>query len=1112
MEVPRHESGVRQQALMALDEAHGPLRIGERVVHRHVLDEMGAQIGGVPLPAQRLNIMQADQGFIDQLTFSPHHLTRHLTAVDGEAAGVVTNVLFELASLRSEWAPPLLDRNDASDVTLNKLDRLLRSVQKVNLNDVSAVDSLPGWADKVRSGSYQSLGTGLQLYGFYSAIRGIGEAIRTGDTGDLLFEGGAFSAEVISLGLELALERAGTKMMSAAHLAYGGFRASNAGLRLQRGAGLIASILTLPFDIGQAVIAFKKALQTEGKVAQDHYVEAGFSLAGATLSIVLGVATLAGFSAAGPLGLVASALLIIGARVYAAARVVDDIDDYIELSTHERLRTGWFSFIGVELDESVLDRYKISRTHSTYAQSLRAQARSLLDGELKDSVQAVVNGRFEVHLQTTRHWKYQWDEAAGESAYKEAREPVIREVDDYFDARKQGALESLPEADWGVKGPEKGVLWLLGGGNDTVLGVPASPNHFRCSEGRKYLVGGSEDDEFIFDVSPHTFSVEGEQTGASTLIGAGGVNTLSFVGDLQGRAELGFNVNLGAGTVHLITDNSRNGINTMGLLGVENLSTLAGASSVATGSNDANRFVLSGYQDEVDAQAGDDQVLIQRGNANVKGGAGADYFEIAETANTVVIEEDGQQNSLILLKWAFSRIQRWWIAGNDLKMACVFGRDGELPGPSVTLKDVYALRENKRYVVNRLFSFLTVDGYRLMPLLADELDTQGDAQVSMEVIVPPAPFTAPTILGPGQSISVGAGNCDYFVSRGYGTTVIDASACKEGTRCCLYIDYDSSEIANVYTAYEVTTRRVSNFDYLDYSGAQIKFIMGNGRAVCLMKYAAQQVGVWTSLGGALQGSSLKVSAEYCVVMRDGVSYRLLAPLQSYVNDHARPGYKFMDGMPSRVLRRGHYPFFRPRQAKNIHLTAQSQRIELNEPPHQSACNLSGAGGIYDVHLTSWAIIALSTPGAADKVSDASTWNLMCAGLVEDIDLDNIIVSSGHISIGSALVRVPMNNNPDIPVENIRIYAKSGACFDVRLDINKVFLFSVAATPTHSVQGVLKMLRQCRQRSSVFTPTVLVKGISMADGAPGDIYYDVIADCWRVGADNTREVISDQLSI
>ncbi|KTC62623.1 hypothetical protein AO262_28285 [Pseudomonas fluorescens ABAC62] len=1102
----------RQETLMDLDTTLGPLRIGEAAVSRMELERMGACIADAPVSVERYRTGEADQALMDQLRFSAVHLKGYLASASSGACDQVSAALFEVASLRSEWAPALLTPPDTSDASLAKLDRLLKRVQAVNLNEVNATQSLPGWADKVRSGSVQSLGAGLQLYGFYSAIRGIGEAIRSGDAGELLFEAGAFSAEVLSLGVELALEGIGKKIMSAGHSVYRGFCASRVGLLLRRGAGLMASALTVPFDIAQAVLAFSKALKAQGKLAQDLYVEAGFSLLSATLSVVLGVSALAGFSAAGPAGFIAAAVLIVGTRIYAACRVVDDIDDYIELSTLERLRTGWFAFTGAKLDEGVLDRYTTSRARSAHAQRLNTQANNLLGGELKDSVQAVVNGKFDVRLQTIRHWKHQWDEASGEAAFTLVREPVIHDLDDYFDTRKEGAVDRLPEATWGTRGPEKGVLWLLGGGTDTVMGMSARPNHFRFGDGLKYLVGGSQDDEFVFEVSAAMFSGAGARGPASTLIGGAGADTLSFSGEHKGASAEGLKVNLGAGTVELITDNAHNGLKCMGLWGIENVSSLPGASSEITGSHDVNRIILKGAQDKVDAMAGDDQLLIASASARVNGGPGADYFEISDSARDVVIEEDGQQQSLIMFNWPMSHIQQWSIVDNDLTVTSTSGRDGELPGPSVVIENVYALRDGRRHVVNALFSFLTQDGYRIIPLLPEELEPAGQQPVSMQVVAPPGPPVSPVVLGAGQSVSLRAGRYDYFVSRGHAMTVIDAGRCEQGTQCRVYVDYDSHELSGVHTTYHVDTHRQSNFDYLSYKDAQIKFEWSDGRTLYLHDYATQPVATWTSVGGSLQAAALQLKAECIFVLRDGVSYRLLPPVQSYISDFNSPGYKVKEGTPSLTLRYGRYPFLTPRRAKSINLTAQSQRVQLCAAPHVAAYVLSGRGGVYDIHLTSWALVELSTPQALSQESDASTWNLVCTALEEDITLDRIVIRPGQIRIGSVLVQVPRYEGADTPVENIRIHSRDGSRFDVRLDLGKAYLASVAASPNSSISQLLALLRYSRQRSTVFTPFISVTGIAMADGTVGAIGYDVRADSWTLTTERARRVSSEELVV
>ena len=151
-----------------------------------------------------------------------------------------------------------------------------------------------------------------------------------------------FPREFSSLAVELAVTKQAKYMIEAGQNAYKDFAKTRFGVRLGRGAGLIASALTLPFDIMSAVKSFKVQQAPAAKRPWTTMSAAGLSVTSAAMTLILGAAALAGFSFVGPVGLAAGLLLVAGSQIYAAVRVVDDIDDYIELTAHERLRTGWF--------------------------------------------------------------------------------------------------------------------------------------------------------------------------------------------------------------------------------------------------------------------------------------------------------------------------------------------------------------------------------------------------------------------------------------------------------------------------------------------------------------------------------------------------------------------------------------------------------------------------------------------------------------------------------------------------------------------------------------------------------------------------------------------------
>ncbi|WP_338523436.1 hypothetical protein NUH87_27295 [Pseudomonas batumici] len=494
---PRAPSAARGRAGLAeLDARLGPVTLDTFVISRVELYDMGARLNGRALDSADPQLQGSGRALVDGLQFEPAELQRHLeTAADADQRPI--DVLFEIASQRSLQAPPLLGTKKPAlaDNLMKHLDQLLVRLQNLQVLAHKYVTfSLPGWINTAKSRSLLTAGSGMQAYGIYSGLVGIREALKKGDATEAAVNAGSIGAELTSVLVERGLRKTGEALLSQGGRIFQGFRATSAGLLVSRSAGLLGNVLTLPFDIHSAVVAFNNAAKASGKEAMDHYVTAGFSVASATLSLALGAAAAAGFSSAGPLGLVACAVLIVGAKIYSAVRQVDDIDDYIELSVNERWRSGWFAFTGQALDQEVMDRYLIERTRVDYGKALETRARALLDVEMKETLAGVVNGRFHVELEPVKHWAARWE--GEEQPYTTINTPVVREGDDVIDASK--GLGQVPGLVSGTPGEKKAVLWQLGGGNDQVVGVRDQPNYFAFSTGKKTLTGGDQDDAFLF--------------------------------------------------------------------------------------------------------------------------------------------------------------------------------------------------------------------------------------------------------------------------------------------------------------------------------------------------------------------------------------------------------------------------------------------------------------------------------------------------------------------------------------------------------------------------------------------------------------------------------------
>ena len=132
-----------------------------------------------------------------------------------------------------------------------------------------------------------------------------------------------------------------------------------------------------------------------GKEAMDHYVSGDLNITRCRHDRDSGERSHGMVSFASQVGLAAGALMAIGSQVYGAVRMVDEIDDYVELTVEERWRAQdflRFSFVPlIDIDQDVKHHYELAKAKIETARRLKTTARKLLDETQKDNVQAVVH-------------------------------------------------------------------------------------------------------------------------------------------------------------------------------------------------------------------------------------------------------------------------------------------------------------------------------------------------------------------------------------------------------------------------------------------------------------------------------------------------------------------------------------------------------------------------------------------------------------------------------------------------------------------------------------------------------------------------------------------------
>jgi Ca2+-binding RTX toxin-like protein len=1094
---------LKTSQLKAADALFGPFQIGPVSVTRTALNALGATLNGQPLNGQNTFFRTPKPAFINGLQFSAQHVEQYLKTFGSADDYLLPTLLFEIASRRPLTFAPMMRESPAAQAAPHgysaKLQQLLGSAQKLDLGNAQLPPKTPRWVDRVKSSSMASVGVGLQAFGIFSGLRGLQDALRNKNAYETVFNGASIATEVGSIGVEVAVTKKATQMIKAGQHAYKDFAKTRFAVRLGRAGGLIAGALTLPFDIISAVNAFNAAASATDKEAVDHYVAAGLSLTSAAMTVILGTAALAGFSFAGPVGIVAGLILIAGSQIWAAIRAVDEIDDYIELTTLERLRTGWFAVWGISPDKHIVDRHAIAKASAEHSKMLLAAARKLLDGPLKDTTEVIVNGHVNVGLRQVPVRTYSW--WTGNETIEHHDRPAFNDGDDNIDARNGVNLDT-PGAVFGSAAEHKGVLWLIGGGNDTVAGVTKKPNECHYTSGLKDLAGGEKVDVFVFQGATDLLAEGQRDSRLSSLKAGAGNDTLIFDGDLSTRTDKGwgYHVDLMAGKVSVIAkdasaDNAQKKVDHALLSGFENVQTLAGGLNVIKATDGVN-IIKSRGNDAIDAGAGDDQVYLLNGDGWVMGGAGRDTFVVAHQRGHVSIVEDGVDESFIILDWRMELIESWKIEQQDLIITSTFDLEGSRKRV-LCIEKVYKKSNSQRHLKNSKLTFITKDGFHLVPELPDIIETP-DAKPVEATITRQGTLQYPVILYTHECIVPANINTQYHVSRSTEHTTFKVEKLSKQAITTLHLDYASHELTaveSVYTAgYTAGETPYLRYDQVLHFGSH-RLILHN--LACA--YSGSDL--------AWRLARLIDNHHFILVMNDDVSYQV-NHARIRTNALVNPAYSGSEriwrvdvALP--LTPRNGTLFYRPPRDNPPHsLGTWAKCVKIRVlAEHTAIENLLGQGSTYLIHLNPQTTLRISTPGALAnayvRLPQASTWEFDATSLGEvEIKLLN-----NQLHIGSNVVHIPVCEDPDDLIDQVRVITVDGIVHTVDLLFEAIYIDSLDAryfTPPSDLATALPTAL-----ASLATKTLRVLNAQMADGTPGNLSYNLEQRSWVLDTDSLR---------
>ncbi|KIF58899.1 hypothetical protein [Pseudomonas fluorescens] len=1109
------ESKRKTSELKVVDQVYGPLRIGNFYITRRSLDALGATLDGQVLDGKNTFFRTPSRKFIDGLQFDPVKINARMKTSVSDDDYSLTALLFEIASRRPLTSPTLLnndiDIHADTDGYLTKLKQLLVSAQKLDIRHAHMSEPLPKWANRTASRTMAGTGIGLQAFGIYSGLCGLQDAVKNKDSYGIIFNSAAYTADITSIAVDLAVTHKATQMLKAGQSAYKGFAHTSFALKLGRGGGLIGGALTLPFDIISAVDSFNAAAKATGKEAVNHYVNAGLSVTSAAMTVLLGTAALAGFSSAGPIGLVAGLLLVAGSRIWAAINVVDDIDDYITLTTEERLRTGWFAFWGISPDESVENRHIIARAAAQHARQLQASARKLLDEDLKDHTEAVINGRFHVEVESIQIPTYH--STPENPQYKTIKRPRIVDDNDTIDARA-GVTENTKGSVLGASSELKNILWFLGGGFDTVQGVTNKPNNFYYRLGPKFLDGGKQDDEFVFEGAADLLQTKDHSGLIGELDGGAGSDSLKLTGTFPAGHEerFGYKIDLKQGEMFVkVEPDKADGLILHSMLrNIENIDTLAGSNNEVIGTDGPNIIKARG-KDHVDAGAGDDQIYVLSPFASIRGGPGKDTYALSHLPGNVVIHEEGTDESFIVLDWRSDLIESWEIKNADLIVTSGFDLDDDKKR-YVRLTNLYDWTDNRTQKLRGgKLTFITRDGFRWIPELPEIIiDSQyapaSQIQVSM---LQQGTRELPAILHSSDITVPQDKNTHYWISRNNQHTTLTVTEQKNSFLTTVYLDFSSAELSNVLATYNIEVLAEGELKNIMYRNCNLKLFFGE-KSLSINNLASSW---WRSPGRINNGLTrplMMLNHSFVLILNDGVSYRLHVP--PIADDHLS-NYGIGHSQRAKAItltpREGEHLYLRPLDNTPHPLGDQARCVRFSLPTAQTAIEtLSGNGSTYLVHLSNDMSLRLSTPGAmasaTERLAFSSTWELDATALGH-VD---ITLSNNQLLIGKCTVHLPEYDNSEDLVDQIRVITASGIVHAVDLIFEAIYIESIDARffiPPDDPDTPLPA--EWSTATSVQLP---VRNISMKDGTPGALSYHLSQRRWVLDTDFSRLVDVDDL--
>lgn len=366
------------------------VEINKTYINKKLLISLGAKVDGVNIDNVDLNNMEQ---WSLKLTFDPHHLNDYFLSIsDNENDKKVIALFYYLLNGKKDKIEHLIS-NDSNRIDyLAASERFKKIIELGNKNyndkDWNALRQVSlkiprhmkiiskiGYAN-ITYGMWQSINTT-----FIFAEQLNNPELTTKERKEIINNLAIMWSEIASNGLSEIIEIA---------LAKGLLKYRNNPLdyvsKMSTRVGIGLNILSVGFDIYNAYDNFSRiSSESNEKRKIDYIVNGSLTIVSSLVTIGVSIAMLAGSVIAGPIGIVAGAVIALATSIYNAARLIEEAKTKVHFTPLEELDNGFYAFLMGDLLPSKKNEIIYLETETQLENMIDENAKNYFDKIKKEN-------------------------------------------------------------------------------------------------------------------------------------------------------------------------------------------------------------------------------------------------------------------------------------------------------------------------------------------------------------------------------------------------------------------------------------------------------------------------------------------------------------------------------------------------------------------------------------------------------------------------------------------------------------------------------------------------------------------------------------------------------